>query len=175
MMWMFVELHLRVTLFFLYDLFNINWNMCVVWVKSLVDINWHKDQSLFQQPYSQMHTVVALQICWVVVNETRRLIISKEHGWDLVHILQSNCWAYKFTNIGYEYSLAQPSCLDSSGKEFLPKTYSGNTGFESQREQRLVSAHTLRMSRISRQPLKDRKPVRKLKKKQFEQTTFVPR
>lgn len=35
----------------------------------------------------------------------------------------------------------KPSCLGSSGKEFLPRKYSGNIRFDSQEDQRLVSTH----------------------------------
>ena len=33
------------------------------------------------------------------------------------------------------------SCLDSGGKKLLPRTYSGNFGFDSQEKQRLLSTH----------------------------------
>jgi len=35
----------------------------------------------------------------------------------------------------------EPSCLGSNGKELIPMTNPGNTGFDFQGEQRSVSAH----------------------------------
>ncbi|AES59989.1 hypothetical protein MTR_1g038670 [Medicago truncatula] len=35
----------------------------------------------------------------------------------------------------------KPSCLASRGKELIPRTYSGNTEFDFQGEQRLASTH----------------------------------
>jgi len=34
----------------------------------------------------------------------------------------------------------EPSCLNSSGKKLILRTYPGNNGFDSQGKQRLVSA-----------------------------------
>jgi len=46
-----------------------------------------------------------------------------------------------YTTSKTKLQLSKPSCLGSSGKEFLSRTYPGNTGFDFQREQRLASAH----------------------------------
>jgi len=37
--------------------------------------------------------------------------------------------------------LTEPSCLSSSGKELIPRTYLGNTGFDFQEKQHLACAH----------------------------------
>jgi len=54
-------------------------------------------------------------------------------------------------------------CLDSSDKELIPKTYSGNTRFVSQGSNVWPVHMSLRMSRISRPLLMGRKPVQKQK------------
>ena len=53
-----------------------------------------------------------------------------------------------------KFNSIKPSCLGSSGKELLPRTYPENTGFDSQGEQ----------------PLMGRKPVQKPKKKLIQLT-----
>jgi hypothetical protein len=53
--------------------------------------------------------------------------------------------------------------LDSSGKKLLPMTYPGNTGFDSQGEQRLTSANVT-TSQINRLPLMSWKRCKSKKK-----------
>jgi hypothetical protein len=61
------------------------------------------------------------------------------------------------------YEGCQPSCLGSSGKELIPRTYPRIPGSILRRNNAWPVCMLLRTSRISRPPLLGRKPVRKKK------------